>query len=189
MKNVRLFNCVVFVTYFAVLNGSDCKHEESNEFIVWKEGRKIEWSDFQGKDFVGLRVLASSSIGIKLDYKVADPVEWFNVECVFFRTKSTTKKDNSPYILEHEQGHFDIGEIFARKLRKHILSIKGMVNSHNYSMLDSIQHLYLNLLSDEQDRYDKETEHSNDTVQQRLWVLRIRNTLDSFKAYSRHKYH
>lgn len=188
MKIVKLFNCVVFVIYFAVLNGSDCKHEESNEFIVWKEGKKIEWSDFKA-EFPSIDGSADEvSINLKLYYEY-DGILKYDVVCYMDKGKSWAF-EKSDYALNHEQGHFDIGEIYARKLRKAVQKYVPVIKYSTIKKLDSLEVMYHSLLVAEEERYDEETTHpTRNSIKQRYWDIKIKNALDSLNGYKRNPGH
>lgn len=156
--------------------------------IVWKKGVKLKWDDFCGDNFEGLGIGAASKVKLKLEYPVQKSLRWFSVECLFYKNESTARYNKTDYILNHEQRHFDIGEIYARKIRRDILLLSGSFSTQNYLKLDSIYHSYTVELRLEQDYYDKETDHANDTLKQRTWDVNIDKRLDSLSKFSDHKY-
>lgn len=78
----------------------------------------------------------------------------------------------NPYILKHEQGHFDITEVYARKLDAALKNYKVNFNT----MKNDLQTIY-SRITDEKDamneQYDNETKHSVDTTMQRVWNQKI----------------
>ena len=103
--------------------------------------------------------------------------------CFFIKSKSWAKSKNNDILLIHEQGHFDIAELFARKLRKAFAEYK-----FNYKTVGKdIDNLFL---LNKQERakmdalYDKETKHSQDKQQQILWNKRIKTELNKLKKYA-----
>lgn len=98
--------------------------------IFWNENRKLKWPDFQSQTkpntsqaaattFCGISYLLNSSTKKFTDKQV-------KIESFFIPSKSWAhpehKTDN---VLMHEQSHFDIAELFARKFRK-IISDKTL---------------------------------------------------------------
>lgn len=179
---------VFLIFYISLFNRIGCVATKQQEYIVWNEGRKLKWDDFYKKEFIGLGVTAASAIRIKFSYEVDAYLKWFSVECLFLKNESTARYDKTDYVLNHEQGHFNIGEIFARKLRKRILEARKLITKKNYNTLDSIYHAYTQTLIEGQELYDKETDYSNDSLQQRLWDIRIKKGLDSLSKYQNKKY-
>lgn len=85
--------------------------------------------------------------------------------------------------LEHEKRHFDITEIYARKLRQ-LVSTTHFSASH---FQDEVSRLFKDIVSQqraEQGRYDHETKHSTDTAQQQKWNDRVDAQLEALSAYS-----
>lgn len=60
----------------------------------------------------------------------------------------------------HEEGHFDIGEIFARRLRKDLSATLRRTPVISPRRIDSIVHVHSKALDDMQKLYDNETNHS-----------------------------
>ena len=96
--------------------------------IFWEEGNKLNWNNFKSKinRKGGDNVVAYTNCGWIYSYEKSSnpksPIK-IEVQTVFNEDKSwkDTKRIND-YVLLHEQKHFDAAEIFARKLRKEILS-------------------------------------------------------------------
>ncbi|MDZ4749232.1 MAG: DUF922 domain-containing protein [Saprospiraceae bacterium] len=85
--------------------------------------------------------------------------------------------------LEHEKKHFELTEVYARKLRKLVS------NSHYSATLfkDEINKQFTELVTQhrtEQVRYDHETNHSIDSHQQEKWNARIDEQLGSLSTYT-----
>jgi len=94
------------------------------------------------------------------------------------------KMERQEIALDHEKRHFDITEIYARKIRKAIAS--AHFTSGNFN--NSLNSLFKDLTSQhraEQNKYDHETRHSMDTAQQQKWDKWIDEQLESLSNYSR----
>ncbi|MES2427258.1 MAG: hypothetical protein V4560_09810 [Bacteroidota bacterium] len=88
--------------------------------IQWEADRPLTWKDFKGKPG---RASAATSSSIVYDYnaQTIDSVTYFitfNFKCVFNAEWSYVKsrEHQSPDLLAHEQTHFDITELYTRKL-------------------------------------------------------------------------
>lgn len=92
---------------------------ENDSLILWQKDRKLEWEDFKGKqlNFHG-NVLAETHGKISIiNCEFTDYVPVYKIGTYFEKLSSwTITKDSTS--LEHEQIHFDIYELFARKIRK-----------------------------------------------------------------------
>jgi hypothetical protein len=182
------FGGLIFVLFGDLANDSSCSSTKEKDYIIWKEGIKLKWSDFRKNEFAGLGVGATSAIRMKLDYEIDNSVKFFRVECLFLRNESNSRYDRTDYALKHEQSHFDLSEVYARQLRKRLLEVRSSINRSNYLQLDSIYRVYNQADIDMQIVYDKETDHAYDTLQQKVWDIKIQKQLDSLSNFSKHKY-
>jgi hypothetical protein len=105
----------------------------------------------------------------------------YKVICYFNRPISWTK-DSDSLGLTHEQGHFNIAELFARKLRKKFLEYK-----FNASSIKTDLKLMFDNNNKERAKmdalYDKETNFSRDKIKQIYWNKKIILLLKKFEAY------
>src|SRR2546423_4065612 len=85
------------------------------EYIPWRPARRLTWDDYQCDPVRNTDAVASTSTSLGISYQLVDSKLTYHITCGFSKSKSwgLLKTD---YILAHEQGHFDITEIFARKL-------------------------------------------------------------------------
>ncbi|HXB11149.1 MAG TPA: DUF922 domain-containing protein, partial [Bacteroidia bacterium] len=105
------------------------------------------------------------------------------VRAVFIKSKSNIIK-TSDYILKHEQLHFDICELFARKLRK-MMEETDFTKVKN--IIPQIQSMY-NKVNGEfvryEEKYDNETNHGENPAKQKLWSDDVANQLKDLDKYS-----
>jgi len=98
------------------------------EKIHWTEGRKLTWLDFRGTPSGPNDYVASTNSGVSFSFSYQErngvgKVD-FTVLSNFYPNLSWYRPERvSKYILKHEQMHFDISELHARKLRKHLASL------------------------------------------------------------------
>jgi len=108
------------------------------------------------------------------------------ISAIFNPLESWTRypKLNHPEeALNHEKRHFDICEIYARKIRQ-IIS-QTHFNRGNFN--EELGYLFKKLVKEyraEQYRYDHETEHSIDADEQKKWNTIIDSQLDALSDYS-----
>jgi hypothetical protein len=158
---------------------------EDSIFINWHERRALNWKDFQGKPRVDNSDIRSAGTicGLTLTADLDGNNLTIHVDCTFNKLLSWAKKDLvSDYELNHEQGHFDIAEINARRCR-HSISIFIFKDATFYHDMDSIGSYYDAQSVREQDQYDLETKHSRNRGEQELWNRRIIQELESEKSY------
>src|SRR5438128_520567 len=99
--------------------GSSGLAQNTPDSVYWNKQRVLSWADFLGKPenepIIGARTFTSIRYKL-LDYDTSCRVL---VRCVFLPRESWTRTQHATeYGLKHEQLHFDISELFARKLRQ-----------------------------------------------------------------------
>lgn len=154
--------------------------QEIEESILWNPHRKLKWSDFKGTVPPAAVPAATTASGISYRYSanlIHHEVDLdFEVNAYFYPNESWYKPDVcDDLILSHEQLHFDISELFARKMRKKLLR-----TSFSDNVKAEIREIYKDILQelDEfQDRYDWETNFSRNVEKQREWNKKIAKAL------------
>jgi predicted secreted Zn-dependent protease len=105
------------------------------------------------------------------------------VKCFFDRTKSWTKDKKSAYLLSHEQLHFDITELFVRKLRKQLASLGNDCQKLNDYVEKYYNENYKEYVA-YQAAYDRESEHSIDKKKQAYWEQKVAQELEVLKPFA-----
>jgi predicted secreted Zn-dependent protease len=82
----------------------------------------------------------------------------------------------SPALLAHEQLHFDIAEVFARKLRLKLSQLSYSPENYQEKM-DGVFEKILAEMEEIHDRYDRETEHGLDEKAQQKWAQMVEKKL------------
>ena len=158
-------------------------YKSQTDYILWQDNKPLTWDDFKGKPEKRMAV-ASTSYDIYLDIDKTNTGYNVIIKAVFFYYSSWKNKNwIDKTVLIHEQKHFDIVELYARKLRK--LSKNVKYTSYKdleeklyalYDVLDSQMDAYQNL-------YDDETEGSTNSEKQREWNAKIINEIKALDDY------
>ncbi len=191
MVRLLIFLFMLFsVVHLSPLYGQSdrCKETSRGPAIDWTPDVKLKWSDFRNakKGKVAFSV-ASSSCGFGYNGFVQGAEIRVSVFVRFYCEESWKESGFSQAdVLQHEQLHFDICELYGRKLYQGIqaLRAKDRLNEKN------LQKLYDSLVKeyDEfQDRYDRETKHSTVGGKQKEWNERISKELDRLAAFADYK--
>ena len=158
----------------------------NEDYINWTRERKIRWEDYRGEPLKNTNVAASSSIGIL--YKTINQSSnkyLLEIYAVFEKNKSFIWPEKiSNKILEHEQKHFDFAELYARKIRKFLILNNQFNRKDASEQIANIINQYSDSLTSMNSKYDFETIHSLDTVQQKKWSNFILNELSNLEKYS-----
>src|SRR5579859_591137 len=155
----------------------------AQDTIYWQPTYKLKWEDFQGIPDSSSKDGAISRPVIK--YHLSANEDSFNVKviCFFIRSKSWSKFKKNDTLLMHEQGHFDIAELFARKLRKAFAEYKFNAQTVGKD-IDKLFILNKQERTERDVLYDKETNHSQNKQQQVLWNKKIKSELDNLKKFA-----
>lgn len=157
---------------------------ETPDIIYWEAKDKLNWEDFQGRpDHQHKYISALTSSGI-LHYRGCENGEIiYKVRAYFEKKESWFKEEaHNDYILAHEQLHFDITELYARKLRK-LLSERKFECGQEVAFEDFITH-FVSAWESKQMAYDAITYHSVDKKKQKDWKHKIAmelSLLENFK--------
>lgn len=147
--------------------------------IYWSKDRPLTWDDFTGKILKGNPhdAYTDSGIDFKYTYNSKEHVLVVDLLTNFVKNKSSVKTGKKvDILLNHEQKHFDISEIFTRKFRKNILEEK-FKEKNCTKKLEVLSDKYLNELGKYQELYDKETDHCKNEKKQAVWDEKIKNEL------------
>jgi len=155
---------------------------EDQEFIPWTPQSRLSWEDFQCSPKRGTDAVASTSTSLGIAYQVTDGQLTYHITCNFSKAKSwgLMKTD---YILAHEQGHFDITEIFARKLHESLQNYTFNKKSFRRDINDIYQAI-VQQKEEYQKMYDEESDHSRNRNLQYEWLERIQTLLRETEAYA-----
>ncbi|MFZ1805840.1 MAG: hypothetical protein WAU36_01385 [Cyclobacteriaceae bacterium] len=155
------------------------------EPVVWSKDKKLSWNDFQANAPKLDSHVALSRVEIQYESSVDKAGKMtMEIKGVFIKEQSWVKQDRkSESILKHEQYHFNLTEVWARKLRKEITSEKWNVKTFEKEF-NSLFKKHMAQTLKEQLRYDNETNHSQVSDKQTAWEGEIDKELVSLKLYS-----
>ena len=177
---------IVFLTAISPLisTGQDLVIENDST-ILWQKSRLLEWKDFKGKGKAPknthvLHKVAETISLIKMVYaKNQNGIEKEVFLCYFSKNKSWTITEDVK-TLEHEQLHFDIMEVFTRRIRKQHqeLDSLGITDLDEYD-------LHTNRLIQESVEFNREYDDEVllNYPKQQEWRKCIDKELDELKEY------
>ena len=164
------------------LSNNDTRHYNCNN-ICWSVDRKLEWADFKGKPsslvqtYYGDTADVVSVISIYVDL---DSSNNYFVKTVFDKNSWYEKGKNQSQALEHEQKHFDLTEIYSRKLRKRIEEEEYRDGFD----IDSLYQEIMNELNIISAKYDVATAHGAISLAQSNWSEKIQKELIELDTYA-----
>jgi hypothetical protein len=125
-------------------------------------------------------LLAGTFAGVSFSYIIKENNIEYEIVSEFSRYDSYVIF-KSEDLLKHEQLHFDIVEIYSRKLREKFLVLDKMK-----SKLEDYISTYNNIRNDlvkYQGLYDSETEHSVNKEKQKEWEIKVAKELEELDTY------
>lgn len=168
-------------THHASTNNIGRPVEETEDYIPWVGPRRLSWEDFRCEPKRNTDAVALTSTALGISYKMNNGHLSYEITCSFSKTKSWGLL-KTPYILAHEQGHFDITEIYARKLYKELLNYKFNKKTYRQDVND-IYDRVVKQKENFQYAYDGETDHSRNKKVQQEWLERIEKILEDTEPY------
>jgi hypothetical protein len=151
--------------------------------ISWSNTRRLSWADFKGTPDPKSPNAALTSSKISFTYSQSGGINFnYRIRCEFDRNASWGRV-KTPVILAHEQGHFDITEIHARKLNR---ALKQYVLRES-TLAKDVSAIYQKVMEEQnalQGEYDSETNFSRQPEKQAQWLEKIRKELDKLEEYA-----
>ena len=178
MKNllIILFCC------FLIIPSSNFAQEKNEELLEWIATRRLTWNDYKAKPDPESDAAASTTSYLGIEYNISSNGFSYKIKSRFSKTRSWGLH-KTEYILSHEQGHFDIAEIFARKLNKKMSEYR--FNKRTYQ--HDLNKIYQDILDEKekmQNDYDRETNHSINKEKQAEWLKKIEKMVVEFENYA-----
>jgi len=161
---------------------------QGEETIDWNGKAKLHWGNFEAAPEYNTDAVAITASGITYGfrsktYSNSSKVEYTtSVLAQFYPEQSWYIKERvNDTVLGHEQLHFDITELHARKFRKRIKeekftkNIKQEINKIYEEINQSLQQM--------QNAYDNGSDYSRDYKGQKGWEDRITKELKKYEKY------
>ena len=159
---------------------------QSNNLIPWSASRKLIWSDFKGNPDPQSSNAALTSSNINIEFGYDEKGFQYSIKCNFDKNRSWVRIKNNE-VLAHEQGHFDIAEIYARKLNKLLKEYRFNAKSAG----TDVNQLYENTMKQHRQTqilYDQETDYSRNKTKQAAWLQKITDELKGLEDFAHYQH-
>lgn len=159
---------------------------QTNDLIPWSASRKLTWEDFKGNPDPRSPNAALTSSNINIEFGYDESGFTYSIKCNFDKKRSWVRIRNNEVLL-HEQGHFDIAEIHARKLNK----VMKAYRFNAKTAANDLNNLYEKVMNEHtqaQTLYDKETDYSRHKTKQEEWLKRIAAEMKSLQEYANYQH-
>jgi hypothetical protein len=160
--------------------------------IEYSPTGNFNWSMFKGKVYphhiaeMGSNTGAVTVSSLSYESEVNGRIAKVRISAMFNPLESWTKYPKLYHpdeALNHEKRHFDICEIYARKIRQAVSQSHFNRGNFNQELENQFRKIVAEYRS-AQSRYDRETKHSMDAEQQKKWNAMIDSQLKTLSYFS-----
>lgn len=157
--------------------------------VQWAPGERLTWSDFRGVPEATSAAAAVTTYALAWETACTTDGFSFRVASVFLPEQSWVRASvldrfqESQRTLAHEQAHFDISEIHARLTRQALSRLSTPCRLTERELAEIVQPI---VEADQvmQTRYDRETAHGLNVLQQEAWGGDIARRLRELERYA-----
>lgn len=148
----------------------------------WSAARLLRWSDFRGQPPRGGEEGAKTAYALFYAWKCRSEAFEFRVIAAFRPRQSWVKpvivndSAQSRSALGHEQTHFDLAEMHARRMRQYFNALPDACRKTDRE-LTALARRLLQEEKEEQQRYDAETGHGLRAAEQTRWSREVARRL------------
>lgn len=162
--------------------------KQEEPVLSWSNAYKLSWADFKAPPNTNTSAAAVTASGITFGFSITQTDKnqvvsyTTDVQAHFYPEQSWYKKELADlHVLGHEQLHFDITELFARKFRQRISGLK--VSNTIKKELNRIHNEVNKELEETQNNYDTETDYSRNVEAQAKWKTFVETELKKLSKY------
>ena len=185
----RLASILLAVTLAADAVAAAQDPPAAEEIIVWSAARKLDWKDFKHTPPTG--TLGGALSAISHDYAAGcrDQALQVRVRTIFMPRQSwVTYRIASSGLasrvgLVHEQIHFDLAEVYARRIRKMFRELRNPCPRSDAELMGMAERVIQDHWA-VQRRYDLETENGQVERRQNDWERKIASELNALAEYA-----
>ncbi|MEO8077210.1 MAG: DUF922 domain-containing protein [Acidobacteriota bacterium] len=156
--------------------------------IRWSQRRRLSWSDFRGAPQIGAYPSAVTSYVLLYTSTCDAKVFTSRVDAAFVPRQSWVKTSvvllgpASRRALQHEQTHFDLAEIDARRIRRALASLATPCEMTSDER-NAVVARFMQEDEEIQERYDRESGHGIDAERQGDWESTVARQLAALARY------
>lgn len=158
-----------------------CSLQQDN-YIPWTETRKLTWNDFKGKPDEKSPFKAKTESSLDIQISTKGEAATITMVASFDMSRSWVK-DKRDVLLQHEQTHFDIAELWSRMFKQRLQG-KTFPFKNFQSILSRMHGEIQKEGRAMQAQYDKETGHSINEKAQAKWTKKIDADLKSLSEFT-----
>ena len=161
------------------------------ESIIWSAERRLRWDDFGGRPDPMSEAAAMTVYLLSYDGTCVANVFDRRVFSAFLPDQSwvrtsvlLARPDVNRHALAHEQTHFDLSEVSARRMRRALAALADPCSLTDEA-LNGIVDPFIRDDFTRQRRYDTDTLNGSHSAWQRDWEIRVDRELRELAAFVR----
>ena len=141
--------------------------------IEWDEERPLTWDDYQLKVFSSHKgQLAITSVKHSIRGELKNGLPDFEVKVRFIAGDSWTTDHSDAALLAHEQLHFDIGELFRRRIKQRVDRLRDSGEKQK-AIYRYVIRKELDEFRTYSKKYDRVTRHGALKDEQEKWQTKV----------------
>jgi hypothetical protein len=150
--------------------------------LVWSDDYELVWTDFEEIPKRYSEHAAFSVVGYESSFNMNAQQYEAEIKTCFSKNESWSKSWIASLLL-HEQGHFDLAEVNARRFRKRVKEAME-AGTISVSVFEEMSDGAMAQLEKAQKEYDEATNYSMDYRSQLQWSDKIAEQLKELVAFS-----
>ena len=185
-RNMKIKVSTIAILVMLAVISCDLYSQEKNI-----DTRKLTWADFKGKPDDSSRY--DSYTYWNVYYKYDAPVIEGNKVKIKFRVWNelgnnswvkfnTPREYQKPELLNHEQGHYNIGAICALEVKKKFVTSTYSIKSYHQEIKKIFDQTFQGCV-DWEKKYDNETKHMYNRTAQKKWDALFQKKLNELNQY------
>lgn len=183
-KQAIMIKSTFFLAILLIFVFISSSNTDSPDILYWTPDYRLTWNDFEGiPAYEHDNISALTSSGIVHYAGCKDGKIIYKIQAYFEKNSSWVKSEAlTAHHLKHEQIHFDITELHARRLRKELENRNFPCGEE--AAFESFVTQYLRNWESDQSIYDLNTQHSIDEEKQTEWFHKVARELELLSDYA-----
>lgn len=172
----------LFISLQLKAQNSDSTHNK----VYWNQDSTLIWEDFQGIPDTSSQLSAYSTFSLPFGFTSDGEGEIWVTLKVFLAKKDSwvIKAEENDLLLKHEQVHFDIAELYRRKIIKALKNTSLTKINYMQKINDIINRYWTNEYKSRQNEYDKDSDYSRNIKGQIKWTKLIKKEIQEYDDYT-----
>lgn len=197
--NLFYLNFIVSIILFFIGHSHNCgvhsnvefweaceimEETNNNDRMEWEADRRLTWDDFQAKppSRWSTDIAAITSSVIQYRYVCENGLLDYEIRSIFLKDESwVMSSSTTAAYLQHEQLHFDLTELFARKLKSRLS--KKVYKCNEVGAFEKLVNDTLAEWRKTQQKYDWETGFSLRKTQQEKWNQKVPGMIAEYDEF------